>query len=153
MLGSVGDFCPHEGCENYGKVERNSIIKYGLSRAGRQRYQCKTCKKVFNENKGTLFYRRQVSSKEIIECLALLAKGTSMSALSEVKGYKADTIASWLSEAASHSEAVGQLLMKDYEVSRSQIDGLWSYVGHKGSKKGAVRQLRQVRSGAVPSLR
>ncbi len=153
MLVKVGNFCPNEACGSYGKVKGSKIIKYGLSRAGRQRYQCKTCKKVFNANKGTIFYRRQKSSEEILECLALFAKGTSISALSEVKGYKTDTISSWLEEAARHSQIISQVLMKDYQVTASQVDGLWTYVRHKGSKKGSVNRIVQVRSGVARSLR
>jgi len=130
-LASVGDFCPNPECDNYGDVEANVIIRYGKTRDGRQRYQCKTCKKTFNERKGTLFYNRKTAEKEILECLALLAEGVRISSISRSKGCKEDTLLSFLREAAHHAEAVEAILLNTYQISQVQIDGLWTYVGHK----------------------
>ena len=63
QLASVGDFCPNPECEDYGDVEAKAIIRYGKTRDGRQRYQCKSCKKTFNERKGTMFYNRKTEEK------------------------------------------------------------------------------------------
>jgi transposase-like protein len=112
-------------------VEAKVIIRYGKTRDGRQRYQCKACKKTFNERKGTLFYNRKTEEKDILECLALLAEGVRISSISRSKGFKEDTILSFLREAAHHAEAVEAVLLNDYKISSVQIDGLWTYVGHK----------------------
>ncbi|MGQ9888958.1 MAG: transposase [Aggregatilineales bacterium] len=56
QLASVGDFCPKPDCPVYGDTGANAIIKNGKTRQGRQRFQCKVCKKTFNERHGTLFY-------------------------------------------------------------------------------------------------
>lgn len=130
-LASVGDFCPNPECEEYGKVEAKTIIRYGKTRDGRQRFQCKTCKQTFNERKGTLFYQRKTDEKDILECLALLAEGTRISSLSRAKGIKEDTILSFVREAAHHAEQVEAILLNEYHISQVQIDGLWTYVGHK----------------------
>ena len=130
-LASVGDFCPNPECEHYGDVEAKIIIRYGKTRDGRQRFQCKTCKRTFNERKGTLFYQRKTDEKNILECLALLAEGTRISSLSRAKGIKEDTILSFLRAAAHHAEQVEAILLNDYQIKQVQIDGLWTYVGHK----------------------
>ena len=131
QLASVGDFCPNCECEAYGDVEAKVIIRYGKTRDGRQRYQCKSCKKTFNERKGTMFYNRKTEEKDIIECLALLAEGVRISSISRSKGFKEDTILSFLREAAHHAEEVEAILRNDYKISQVQVDGLWTYVGHK----------------------
>lgn len=131
QLASVGDFCPNPECTNYGDVEANDIIRYGKTRDGRQRYQCKSCKQTFNERKGTMFYNRKTEEKDIIECLALLAEGVRISSISRSKGFKEDTILSFLRQAAHHAEEVEAILLNDYKISQVQIDGLWTYVGHK----------------------
>ena len=125
---------------------------YGTSKQGVERYYCKSCERAFNANYGTLFYRRRKPASEIMETLALLAKGTSISAIVAAKGYKEETVQSWLGEAAAHAEEVSAAL-KGYEVSAAQIDGLWSFVAHKGSKKGTKKAQLRERSGAAPSLR
>ena len=131
QLASVGDFCPNIECEAYGDVEAQVIIRYGKTRDGRQRYQCKSCKKTFNERKGTMFYNRKTEEKDILECLALLAEGVRISSISRSKGFKEDTILSFLREAAHHAEEVEVILLNEYQISQVQIDGLWTYVGHK----------------------
>ncbi len=136
-LGCVGDFCPNPECDSYGDVEAKSIIRYGKTKDGRQRYQCKSCKETFNERKGTLFYNRKIDEKDILECLALLGEGTRISSISRAKGIKEDTILSFLREAAHHAEQVETILLNDYQISQVQIDGLWTYVGYK---KGAMSE-------------
>ena len=140
-LASTGTFCPQQGCEHYAKVGADNIIKYGRTRRGVQRYRCERCGDTFSATHGTLFYRKRTAPKDILETLALLAEGVRISSLARAKGIKADTILAWLREAARHAEAVEEVLLDDYELSRAQIDGLWAYVGHKG-QKGATKKAR-----------
>jgi hypothetical protein len=87
------------------------------------------------ETTGTIFYRKRTPEDEILETLALLAEGSRISSLTRVKGYKEDTILGWLREAARHTQELEDVLMKDYQIKRGQLDGLWAYVGNKGEKK------------------
>src|SRR3990172_1079571 len=134
-----GDFCPNEACPDYQKLQTNqgkpNIIRAGKTRKGVQRYKCQTCGKYFVETTGTIFYRKRTAEEEILETLALLAEGSRISSLTRVKGYKEDTILSWLREAARHTQELEDVLLKDYQIKRGQLDGLWAYVGNKGEKK------------------
>ena len=137
-LAKVGDFCPKENCPDYGQLQgeqQHNIIKFGKTKAGRQRYKCNTCQGTFTETKGTIFYRRRTSADEIIDTLALIAEGDRISSLARAKGHKEDTIIDWVREAGQHSEAVEEVLLANYQLRRGQIDGLWAYVGNKGEKK------------------
>lgn len=140
-LASAGTFCPNEECRHYAKVDEGNLIKYGRSKQGVQRYRCKICGTTFAATRATLFYRKHTPLKDILETLALLAEGVPISSLSRTKGFKEDTILSWLREAARHAEAVEEALLADYEVGKAQVDGLWTYVGNKG-QKGATRRAR-----------
>ncbi len=150
-LAKVGDFCPNEACREYGKLQngqtQHNIRKFGKTRRGVQRYQCKTCQQTFTETKGTIFYRKRTPEHEILETLALLAEGNRISSLTRVKGFKEDTILEWLREAAGHADQVEEVLLGQYEVKRGQLDALWTYVGHKGEKKTIQRRLSVVSSG------
>src|SRR5215204_2246324 len=148
-LASAGTFCPNEECQFYAKVDEANIIKYGKSKQGLQRYQCKSCGTTFSATRGTLFYRKHTPLKDILETLALLAEGVRISSLSRAKGFKEDTILRWLREAASHSEAVEEVLLGDSEVSKAQVDGLWAYVGNKGQKGATKRRQIAESSGAA----
>jgi len=134
----VGDFCPNEVCTDYGKPQSKSqknIVKFGKTKAGRQRYKCNSCEETFTETKGTIFYRRRTPEKEIIETLAFLAEGSRISSVARVKGHKEDTILAWLRDAAEHAEAIEEQLLAKYRLKRGQLDSLWAYVGNKGEKK------------------
>ena len=134
----VGDFCPNEICSDCGKLQsdqQHNIIKFGKTKAGRQRYKCNTCGQTFTETKGTLFYRRHTSEDEIIDTLAHIAEGNRISSLTRTKGHKEDTIIDWIREASKQAEAIEEVLLADYQLTRGQLDGLWAYVGNKGEKK------------------
>lgn len=139
QLANVGDFCPAEECEDYGKLQekqsKRNIKKHGYTRNGTQRYKCLTCQQTFTATKGTIFYRRRTPMSEILEVLAFLAEGVRISTLARVKGHKEDTILAWLREAAHHVAQIEALLLANYQLERGQLDALWSYVGNKGEKK------------------
>ena len=147
-LASAGTFCPKKECRHYAKVDEGNLIKFGRSRQGVQRYQCKSCGTTFTATRGTFFYRKHTPLKDILETLALLAEGVGISSLWRAKGFKEETILSWLREASRHSEAVEGVLLEDYRLSKAQVDGLWTYVGNKG-QKGAMRRARAVESSGA----
>jgi hypothetical protein len=66
-----------------------------------------------------------------------------ISSLWRAKGFKEDTILRWLREAGRHSEAVEEVLLGEYRLSKAQVEGLWTYVGNKG-QKGAIAKRRQI---------
>lgn len=151
QLVSVGAFCPNQRCEAYGTLSESNIIKFGKTNTGVQRYQCKLCGGTFTATRGTLFYRRQTPRKEILETLALLAEGVRISSIARAKGIKADTILAWLREAALHASQLEDALLKEYRLSRAQIDGLWAYVGHKGKKGTTTNSTTTRASGRASS--
>jgi transposase-like protein len=125
-------------------------FRFGKTKAGKQRFYCKSCEQSFTETKGTIFYRRRTAEGEIIECLVFVAEGTRISSIARAKGHKEDTILAWIRDAAAHAEAVEEILMTDYQLERAQIDALWSYVGHKGAKKNISKVKPKALSGALP---
>ena len=149
-LAQVGDFCPNQDCPDYGKTDPNSIIKFGKTRQNKQRFRCKNCGQSFNENHGTIFYRKRKAEKDLLEVLALLAEGSRISSISRTKGLKEDTILAWLREAAQHAEALEEILMNDYAIERGQLDGLWSYVANKGEKNTMRKPTKPANFGARP---
>jgi transposase-like protein len=139
-----GDFCPNKECPDYQKLQASqsarNIIRAGKTKAGVQRYECKTCHRTFTETTGTLFYGKRTSADTILETLALIAEGNRISSLTRVKGVKEDTILVWLREAAQHVEAVNDVLLKDFHIQRGQLDGLWLFIQNKGQKKSRGKQ-------------
>lgn len=150
-LSPVGTCCPNPECPTYGHLPSpdspSALIKFGRTRQGRQRYRCRRCGQTFTDTKGTLFYRRRTPEGEILETLALLADGASLSSLARATGHKEDTIRGWLEDAGRHAEALEEVLLADYSVDRGQLDALWSFVRHKGEKKATPKPKQQGLSG------
>ena len=143
QLAKPGDFCPYEECPDYKKLQsqtQKNIIKAGKTKAGIQRHECKTCRHTFTETKGTLFYRKRTPADKILETLAFVAEGNRLSSLRRVKGVKEDTILVWLREAAKHVDAVNDVLLKDFQIKRGQLDGMWLFIQNKGKKKSCEKQ-------------
>lgn len=141
-------FCSNKKCADYGRVDAGNLRKFGFTRKGRQRWQCTTCKKVAAETKGTVFHGKQHDEQTIIECFAMLAERNSLAAIHRIKGIKEETVSAWLLEAAPQMEQIEQALMRDHKMSRAQLDALWTYVGHKGEKKGFRKKMDGAHSGA-----
>jgi transposase-like protein len=147
----VGDFCPNPDCNDYGKLQsegQTNIIRFGKTKAGRQRHKCKTCQRTFVETKGTIFYRRRTPEDEIIDTLSLIAEDSRISSLARAKGHKEDTIMDWIRAAGQHAERMEEMLLAEHRIERGQLDGLWAYVRNKGEKNTTPKLTKPVSSGA-----
>jgi hypothetical protein len=91
------------------------------------------------ENIGTVFYGRHHSQEKILDCLALLGERVSLASIHRTKGIKEETVIAWLHEAANHVEEMEALMLANYNMTRVQMDAMWSCVGHKGEKGGVLR--------------
>lgn len=145
----AGSFCWNRDCPDYSITDHGNIVKYGRTGKGTQRLKCTSCESVFVENKGTVFYGRHHSPKEILECLAMLAERNSLAAIHRVKGIKEETVMDWLREAANHVEEIEALLLSNHHLTRVQLDAMWTYVGHKGEKVDISKNLIEAPSGAA----
>lgn len=148
-LVSPSRFCWNPRCSYYSKVDAGNIRKFGRTPAGTQRYQCKVCHQTFVETIGTVFYNRHRPQETIIECLALLAERNSLAAIHRVKGVKEETVVDWLRTAADHVERIEALLLANYQLTRAQLDALWTYVGNKGEKGGMPKATSAAPSGVA----
>jgi len=149
----VGDFCPNPDCDDYGKLQsedQTNIIRFGKTKAGRQRHKCKTCHCTFVETKGTIFYRRRTPEDEIIDVLTLIAEDSRISSLARAKGHKEETIIDWIRAAGQHAERVEEMLLAEHRIERGQLDGLWAYVRNKGEKRTTLKPTKAANSGALP---
>lgn len=147
LLTPAGGFCPNRDCHDYGKVDQGNLIGWGYNEHGTPRRYCKTCGKTFAITRGTIFFRKRHSRKDILESLAMLAERMSISGIARVKDVKEETVLNWLRQAVQHTEAIEKVLMADYHLTRAQIDALWTYVGHKGEKGGTRKRVSAVPSG------
>ena len=46
----------------------------------------------------------------------------------------------WLLEASNHVEEIEAILLVNHQLTRIQLDAMWTYVGHKGGKAGIPKR-------------
>src|SRR6266487_6333299 len=116
--------CPNPDC-------RESHVVRNGSHRGRPRYHCRSCKTYFGETEGTPMYNLKTPAAEVAQALLIVMRRGSLRAAEEITGHKYETISVWLKRAASHAEALMQVLAGDLHLSQVEIDEFWSFVQKK----------------------
>ena len=127
-------FCLNKDCPDYGRKDTKNIQKYGRDKNGNQRYKCRSCKKVYVETKGTIFYNRKKLKKDrIILMCKLFVEKNGIRASERITGHHRDTISGLIKDLAAHSEKVTEFLLDEVELEETELDEFWSFV--KKSKR------------------
>jgi hypothetical protein len=69
---------------------------------------CKTCKKRFSENKGTVFYRSHKPREKVISILQHVQEGNGMRQTGRLEHVKEDTVIRYARVAGKHANALHQ---------------------------------------------
>jgi transposase-like protein len=116
--------CPNPDCR------QSHVVRNGSHR-GRQRYHCRTCKTYFGTTQGTPMYGLKTPAAEVAQALLIVMRRGSLRAAEEITGHKYETISGWLKRAATHAEALTQVLASDLHLNQVEIDEFWSFVQKK----------------------
>lgn len=136
--------CPNERCKMHGKPGKGNVVGNGTYRtkSGKVRkYICRYCGTVFCDRTNTAFYDIRTKDENVLLALKLVLKGMSLRSIAEVLNIKLDTVRGWLSKASEHTEEVNKVLLKELNVSRVELDELWTFV-----QKKQYREWRNTRT-------
>src|SRR5438067_1896029 len=123
--------CPNPNCL------RSHVVRNGSHR-GRPRYHCRTCKTYFGETQGTPMYGLKTPAAEVAQALLIVMRRGSLRGAEEITGHKYETISAWLKRAATHAEAITQVLASDLHLSQVEIDEFWSFVQKKRAQLASL---------------
>jgi transposase-like protein len=123
--------CPNPNCPG------SHVVRNGSHR-GRPRYHCRTCKTYFGETQGTPMYGLKTPAAEVAQALLIVMRRGSLRGAEEITGHKYETISLWLKRAATHAEALTQVLASDLHLSQVEIDEFWSFVQKKTAQRGSL---------------
>ena len=130
-------FCPNESCQDYGKNGKgNIVLKEHYGKQNTALLRCKTCKKTFSENRGTTFFGLHTPKETILRSMAVLVEKGSIRGTARAMGVDKDSVALWLKRAGEHCKEVSEYLLRDLNLSRVQIDEIWTFI-KKGQKSEA----------------
>ena len=143
-------FCHNKGCRSYGVQGSDNIVKNGHRRNGLQNFICADCRMQFVETKGTLFFGKHLSKREIINISKQFVEKSSFRGVARSTGHHLDTIRSLASDVAEHCEAVTEFLLHDVKLGTHEIDEFWNFV--KKNKKKLPINFSRTLSRAMHTL-
>jgi len=126
--------CTNRKCDKYGRTGEDNIIANGTyeTKSGTVRkYICKHCGTVFNDRTGTAIYDLRTDDEVVMKALKSAVSGMSIRAISRDLKVNQETIRRWLVRAADHSEDVETVLMRKVNVTKVELDEMWTYIQKK----------------------
>lgn len=135
--------CPNVLCPDYGMRERGNIAGNGTYETQNEKVRkfiCRTCGKSFNSRSGTVFYDLRTKKDTFILALKMVLSDIPLRKISYILDVKLDTVRDWLLRAANHSEKVNDIFLKDLQISKVELDELWTFV-----KKNQFREWQTLR--------
>lgn len=120
-------FCPNKDCRDYGKKGLgNIVLKERYGKHDTALLKCRSCKKTFSENKGTVFFGLKTEREKVLMALKIFAEKCSIRGTARAMGVKPDTIMDWLRLAGEHCEEVMKYLIEDLHLTQIQADEICS---------------------------
>lgn len=142
--------CPNDSCADLGKAGLGNIIGNGTyqTKSGKVRkYICNSCGKVFCDRTNTAFFDLRTKDEKVLIALKMIIKGISLRSVAEILNVKLDTVRGWLSKSAEHTKEVNKVLLKDLNVSKVELDELWTFVKKKQFRKWKNMKMMELGSG------
>ena len=143
-------FCQNKECRAYGKKNLGNLVSNGHDRNGARKILCNECKKSFNETKGTPFFGKHLSKREIIKISKQFVEKSSFRGVARATGHHLDTIRSLASDVAEHCGEVTEFLLQDVKLGTHEIDEFWNFV--KKNKKMLPTNFSRTLSKAMHTL-
>ena len=126
--------CPNDKCNQFGVKGQGNIIGNGTypTKSGRiRKYICTSCRTIFCERTNTVFYDLRTEEDTVLLALKMLLNGMSLRSIARILEISLDTVRWWLSRAANQSEEVNEVLLRELDISKVELDELWTIVEKK----------------------
>ena len=135
--------CPNKECKSHLQPEAPApkIKQYQGKLKPIALLQCKTCRTLFSERNGTVYFGLKRSPDDFDQVIQLAVCRVSIRDITRITGISEDTIQRWLKKAADFLGPLHDSLVHDLEISECQVDELWSFVLMK--KKTALLQGKE----------
>ena len=133
-------FCHNKECRAYGKKGLGNIVGNGHDRNRARKFLCTDCNTAFNETKGTPFFGKHLSKKEIIKISKQFVEKTSFRGVARATGHHLDTIRQLAKDVADHCYETTAFLITDVKLGTFEIDEFWMFV-KKNKKKLSTKNL------------
>lgn len=126
--------CPNEKCSLFGVAGKGNITVYGTykrSSGKGRKFVCHTCKTTFCDRTNTAFYDLRTDEEKINMALRMATRGMSILGIADILESKPSTISNWVSRAGIHCREVNEVIMKNVDTPKVEMDEAWTFVGKK----------------------
>lgn len=121
----IAIICQNLDCHHYFDETCCSIVKRGKNKAGNQQYCCKQCGSWFVGTRNTIFYRRQLKKKEIIQICRYIIQRHGIRSIERITKRHRDTIGRLLEDLAVHARFVDEELLNEDFFNIIEKNELW----------------------------
>lgn len=123
--------CPNEACKGHREPGTGNIACNGTYRTkdgtlGR-RFRCKLCGRSFSSRNEGIFSGLRSPQKKVLAALKLLLQGMSLRGSAKILGSNHQTIRRWLTVLNEQKGKRDSFLLKQLEITPSQLETLWSF--------------------------
>jgi transposase len=77
----------------------------------------------------------------------MLLNGMSLRAIARILEVSLDTVRRWLARAADQSEEVNEVLLRELDISKVELDELWTVVEKKLHREAITTEMTEHGSG------
>jgi transposase-like protein len=126
--------CPNEICPQFGIAGQGNITVYGTYQRinGKARkFICHTCGNRFCDRTNTPLYDLRTDEETVKLALKMSMRGMSVLGIAETVEKQPVTVSRWVSKTANHCEKVNDVVLRNVEAQKVEMDELWTFVGKK----------------------
>ncbi len=127
-MNTEGFACPNPQCPYSGITDAHVHALVGDGKHGRleriQTFRCQACHTTFTSRRNTPLFRLKTPSHQVAVVLSALVEGLDPSAAERVFGFRQVTIATWLSRAGEHAQALHERSFRHLWLPHLQLDEL-----------------------------
>ena len=96
-----------------------------------RKFVCHTCATTFCDRTNTPLYDLRTDEDTVKLALKMSTRGMSILGIAETLEVQPSTVSTWISRAGEHCERVNEVVLKDIETPKVEMDELWTFVEKK----------------------
>ena len=96
-----------------------------------RKFVCHSCTTKFCDRTNTPLYDLRTDEDKVKLALKMSMRGMSILGIAETLEVQPSTVSTWISRAGEHCERVNEVVLKDIETPKVEMDELWTFVEKK----------------------
>jgi len=121
-------YCDNANCSCYNKAKQGNIK---INSRSKGQVYCNLCGNRWVLTKGTMFFDLRTPIDKVVKVLLCLTRGMGLNNTCREEKVTADSVLSWITKAAQHSNEFTHYMQQEMHLEQVQIDEFWSFIRKK----------------------